>query len=91
MLVVLWGVRSRTIMCQKASIKEAALGMKEAWTESKGKGLVHRARVMYAAYLALNTRAEWTASERSEEVSESGNRILDRLGAFFDGSMGGTW
>lgn len=89
MVVVLWGLRSRAIKWQRMSVKDAAKGMKDAWTESKGKGLVHRVRVTYAAYIVLNERGEWAANEEREDKGESGNRILDRLGAFFDSSMGG--
>lgn len=91
MLVVLWGVRRKIIMWQQITAMDAARDMKEAWTESKGKGIVHRVRVTYAAYLVLNVRGEWAANEKTEEMSETGNTILDTVGSFFDGVMGGVW
>lgn len=65
MVVVFWGVRSMVIQWESMSFKEAAKGMKEAWTGSKGKGLVHRWRVTYAACITLNQRGEWVPSEKT--------------------------
>lgn len=93
LLVVVWAIRKRVILWSPTHVglKGRVSGPFSAFRESQGQPFVSRVRVTYAAFVAFDYRGEWEPSAASKEKEARGNDILERIGAFFDGSTGKAW
>lgn len=91
LLILIWAVRTRAIRWEKSTLRESIASVKAELHQSKGRGCVHRVRVLYAAFVVINHRGEWTSQDKNGEENKAGNHVIDRLGAFFDGNAGGAW
>ena len=90
-LFTYWAIHTKRVVWVTRTVKEDISEVKHSVKDSRGTGLIHRVRVLYATFNAINNRGSWEAATKDGEPNAKGEFAVNIFGGFFDSAVGGAW